>query len=653
MAQPLAGFLGRWTADRLPDTPGRWVVPASARALTVARLALVRRPLLAITVTEREAEDLADDLRLFIEDPMLLPAWETLPFEHVSPNVATMAHRAEAIDGLRAGGGVVVGSVRAVTQRSSPTPVAPLVLRRGATVELVDLADTLAGLGYHRTDRVEARGEFAVRGGIVDVFGAQDDLPVRIDMWGDEVDELRRFSPSDQRSFEATDILVAYPAREFRPDDAVQQAARGLLRSEPWAAATWDRIAEGVTFQGIESWMPWLAPEASILDDLSSDVVLFDPHRARSRNAELIEEERSLAEALATTWGDDAPAAGHHPPLYLDLDRALSGATVLEAPAAASGPGDLGIEVRGLDANPGDPESIAAALRRLSSRGFDVVIAMDGAAAAERVGRILGEHDFFVSDPGHLLATGVHHGFVAPELKLAVLGEREIAGRRRAHRRVGRRQAITGDAYRDLEPGDHVVHHHHGIGRFEGLVQRSMAGVERDYLMIAYQKGDKLYVPTDQLAAVRKYTGGEKPRLSRMGGTDWSETRGKVRKAVAIVAEEVVKLHRERAAITGHRAEPDDPWQREFEESFPFEETPDQLTAIADVKTDMESPLVMDRLIFGDVGFGKTEVAMRAMFKAVRSGKQAALLVPTTLLAQQHHATLEDRFSPYPVRVEA
>ncbi|MBT8197050.1 MAG: transcription-repair coupling factor [Acidimicrobiia bacterium] len=653
MVTPLARFLDRWTADRLPDTPGRWVIPGPARALTIARLSVVRRPLLAVTPTERDAEDLVDDLRLFIDDPLLLPAWETLPFEHVSPNVSTMAHRAEAIDALRAGLGVVVGSVRAVAQRASPSPSAPVVVRRGDTVELADLVDALAGLGYHRTDRVEARGEFAVRGGIVDVFGAHGDLPIRVDMWGDEVDELRRFNPSDQRSFEDAELVVAYPAREFRPDDDIRAAARRLLSSEPWAAATWDRVAEGVVFQGIESWMPWLAPEASILDGLSADVVLFEPHRAESRSGELVEEERSLAEALATTWGPDAPAAGDHPPLYLGLERVLRDATVLQAPAVPSGPGDVGIEVRGLDATAGDPESVAAALRRLTSRGFDVVVAMDGEAAAERVGRVLGENDFFLAGDEHLLSMGIHHGFVVPDLRLAVLGEREIAGRRRAHRRVGRRRAVTGDAYRDLEPGDHVVHHHHGIGRFEGLVQRSMAGVERDYLLISYQKGDKLYVPTDQLAAVRKYTGGEKPRLSRMGGTDWSETRSKVRKAVAIVAEEVVKLHRERAGVVGFRADPDDPWQQEFEASFPFEETPDQLTAITDVKTDMESEQVMDRLIFGDVGFGKTEVAMRAMFKTVRSGKQAALLVPTTLLAQQHHATMEDRFGPYPVRVES
>jgi transcription-repair coupling factor (superfamily II helicase) len=234
-----------------------------------------------------------------------------------------------------------------------------------------------------------------------------------------------------------------------------------------------------------------------------------------------------------------------------------------------------------------------------------------------------------------------------------VVGEREIAGRRRAHRtaRRGTRRPIQ-DAFRDLNPGDFVVHQHHGIGRFTGLVHRDIAGAERDYLLVEFAGDDKLYVPTDQLASIARYTGGESPRLSKLGGTDWSETRTRVRKEVAIVADQVVALHRKRAEAEGYSFSLDTPWQTEFEAAFPYEETPDQLTAIADVKADMQTDQPMDRLIFGDVGFGKTEVAIRAMFKAVQDGKQVVMLVPTTLLAQQHFANFEERFAPYPVRVE-
>jgi len=252
-----------------------------------------------------------------------------------------------------------------------------------------------------------------------------------------------------------------------------------------------------------------------------------------------------------------------------------------------------------------------------------------------------------------VVPVGVHRGFVLPDTAVAVLGEQEVAGRRRAHRRTGPRRAVQDtSAYRDLAEEDYVVHYRHGIGLFEGLATRSIAGVERDYLVIGYAAGDKLYVPTDQLAAVRKYTGGETPRVSRMGGADWSATRSRVRKAVAAVAEQVVALHRARAAASGHSYGPDAPWQAELEAAFPFEETPDQLAAIRDVKTDMEQSSPMDRLIFGDVGFGKTEIAIRAAFKTALEGKQTAFLCPTTLLAQQHFQTLSERYSPFPLRVE-
>ena len=285
---------------------------------------------------------------------------------------------------------------------------------------------------------------------------------------------------------------------------------------------------------------------------------------------------------------------------------------------------------------------------------------MDGAAAADRVAKALAENglaldrlDSLPNPRPAIVPVGIHRGFVAPGLGVAVLGEQEIAGRRRAHRRAGRSRAALTHQYRDLTEGDYVVHHQHGIGRFEGLVSRTMVGVERDYLIIAYAGADRLYVPVDQLAAVTRYTGGETPRVSRMGGKDWSDQKARVRKAVAAVAQRVVELHRLRAAAVGHAYAPDSPWQFEMEGAFPYEETPDQLRSIVEVKADMQDDKPMDRLVFGDVGFGKTEVAIRAVFKAVESGKQVAVLCPTTLLVQQHHQTFSERFAPYPVRVEA
>jgi transcription-repair coupling factor (superfamily II helicase) len=658
----LHALMSKWPRDLDPPIPGRVTVPPSARAVLLAAVAeRTEGPVLAVVAGEHEAEDLADDAAMFFESVYHLPAWETLPFEHVSPNAVTMAKRVEgryALDGTAPA--IVVGSVRAITQRLSPTRIAPIRLSVGDTVDFDEAVQQLIGIGYTRAERAEARGDMAVRGGIIDVFPPQADDPVRIDFFGDQIDSIRRYGASTQRSLGEVGSIEVFPARELLLDEAIRLRAETLMVDAPWAADTWDRIVEGVTFQGIESWLPWLAPPRTILDDFAAPVFLFDPHRCANRAADLMKEEADLAAALSGTWGAGSPDAGDHPPLYMELATDGLEANLVEAPPQMSGPGDTGYEIRTLDGEAGDPGSIAAAINRWKDRGVEIIVAMDGANAADRVAAVLSEHGADLPVLASLgaattavIATGIHHGFVFPALGFGVVGEREVAGRRRAHRtaRRGTRRQV-GDAYRDLNPGDFVVHHHHGIGKFSGLVHRNMAGVERDYLLVEYAGEDKLYVPTDQLAAVARYTGGESPRLSRMGGTEWSQTRSKVRKEVAVVADRVVELHRLRAAATGHAFEHDTPWQAEFEASFPFEETPDQITAIRDVKTDMEAETPMDRLIFGDVGFGKTEVAIRAMFKAVQDGKQAAMLVPTTLLAQQHHATFVDRFGPYPVRVE-
>jgi transcription-repair coupling factor (superfamily II helicase) len=618
-------------------------------------------PILAIVAGEREAEDLAQDVTLFTSDVVHLPAWETLPFEHVSPNVATMASRIEARYRLQSDDPfIVVASTRAVTQRISPTTVEPLLFEPGMDYDLDETVDHLALLGYLRTDRVEARGDMAVRGGIVDVFPPNASEPLRFDFWGDTLDELRSFSPTTQRSQDHLELAEVFPAKEVLLDDVIRARARQLLDDAPWSSERWDKMAAGVPFQGMESWLPWVADPITALDESGGTIVVFDPARCADRALDLIREETDLAEALAGTWGTGGPEAGLHPPLYLPLDLESVADRILEAPPHPAGPDDEGYEVRSLDAVAGDPESVAAAINRWKTRSVDVVVAMDGDAAAVRVASVLAEHGAdlpVVASLDKLAAAvipiGIHDGFVFPTLGFGVVGEREVAGRRRSHRTAGRgTRRQTADAYRDLNPGDFVVHHNHGIGRFAGLVHREISGVERDYLLVEYGGEDKLYVPTDQLAAVTRYTGGESPRLSRMGGGDWSQTRARVKKEIAVVDDRVVALHRKRAAAEGNAFSPDTPWQREFESAFPYEETPDQLTAIADVKADMESERPMDRLIFGDVGFGKTEVALRAMFKAVQDGKQVVMLVPTTLLAQQHYVNFEERFAPYPVKVE-
>jgi len=659
---PLSVLLDRWRRDLDPPLPGRVVVAPSARAYVVAATAKrLARPVLAIVAGEREAEDLVEDISIFSDDVIQLPAWETLPFEHVSPNVVTMAARVEARHRLTQDAPlVVVASVRAAIQRLSPTPVEPLVLQQGKIYDFSETVAKLVRLGYSRVDRAESRGDVAVRGGLIDVFPPTADNPYRLDFWGDRLDEIRSYSAVSQRSEDALETISIHPAREMILDSDLAERARGLLTDAPWATDTWDRIVEGISFQGMESWLPWLAPRRTILDETEAPVFLFDQVRCTARAKALIDEESDLAEALSDTWGTGGPEGGAHPPLYLPLVTDTISDRLIEAPPQSSGPGDDGYEIRSLDGVPGDPESIAYAINSWKERGVDIVVAMDGQAAADRVASVLGEHGADLEVVDHLdelrpaiTSIGIHTGFVFPALGFGVVGEREVAGRRRAHRTARRGTAKPArDVFRDMTPGDFIVHRHHGIGRFTGLVNRTMAGIERDYLLVEYAGDDKLYVPTDQLASITRYAGGESPRLSRLGGTDWSQIRSKVRSEVAVVADQVVALHRKRAEADGHSFSSDTPWQAEFEGAFPYEETPDQLAAIADVKADMQSDSPMDRLIFGDVGFGKTEVAVRAMFKAVQDGKQAAMLVPTTLLAQQHHANFEERFAPYPVRVE-
>ncbi len=640
----------------------RWAVAPEGRAIALAAMARRRtEPILVLVSEDREAEELASDISLFCDDVIAVPAWETLPFERLSPGLSTMARRCRAMHALAEprAGLVLVASVRAATQRLSPSDPSPLVVSQGESIDLGEVVATLAAMGFERVARVEAPGEMAVRGGIMDVYPATGDLPTRIDFWGDEIEEIRFFSPSTQRSEGVGERAVFYPVREFRPDRRVAAQAAALVSRQPWAAPQWERLAQGEMFEGMESWMPWLAPERSLLDGMDPQtlIVVTDPPRSVGHSRHLLTEEKELAGELSATWSEMAGSAEDSPRLYRPLEESLEGRTFLEMPSVPMAPADQVLTVRGLDAVAGNGASIAAAVSRLRSQGVRVVVAADGAAAADRWARVLADEgialprlDRLTREGAVIIPHGIRRGFVLESPPVAVVGERELVGRRRAHRpSPGRRK--TGVVVRDLSPGDYVVHYQHGIGRFEGLVSESMAGVERDYLLVAYAGEDRLYVPVDQLALITRYTGGEAPRLSRMGGKDWAATRERVRNEVAVVAEEVVSLHRARSAARGHAFSPDTPWQQEMESAFAYQETADQWAAITQVKADMEADRPMDRLIFGDVGFGKTEVAVRAAFKAVMDRKQVAVLCPTTILAQQHHETFSERLSPHGVEV--
>jgi transcription-repair coupling factor (superfamily II helicase) len=649
-------------------------VAEPARAFAIAGLAGLtgRHPLVVAVPTSPDAERLAHDLRAFLgaDEVDLVPAWETLPFERVSPSTETMGRRLRAMWRLRNPDRmprVLVAPVRSLVQRLGPhvEDVEPITIKPGDRLDPIDLVKRLVDVGYRREAQVEHRGQVARRGSIVDVFPSTADHPVRIDLWGDEVDRLTRFSVTDQRSTDDVDCVELFPSRELLPTDEVRARAAELVAAEPWGREQWERLAEGAVFEGMESWLPWLtAGEHTLFDLLGPDalVLLVEPRRMRDRAADLLAEEASLAASLATTWG--AAKDREWPRLHLPFDRLLAHtpAPAWTVTGAAEGPDVTTIESRGWDPVMGDSDRLTRQVADLVGKGYQLVVAAEGKGSAARMAGLLREGGvaLTVVDDGAPVRAGssrvvvepLERGFVLPEVKLAVLVESDVTGRRRAHRAPRPRRTDAQGFFDDLSPGDYVVHHQHGVGKYGGMVKQALGGAERDYLLLEYRGGDKLYVPSDQIDAVRHYTGGDTPTLNRLGGSEWGRTKSKVRSAVRDIAEELVALYRQRVSAPGHAFPSDTPWQRELEDAFPYQETPDQLKAIQDVKDDMEADRPMDRLVCGDVGFGKTEVAIRAAFKAVQEGMQAAVLVPTTLLAQQHFGTFSERYAGYPVRVE-
>jgi len=650
-------------------------IPEPGRSFAIAALAEIsgRKPLIVACPTGTMATQLADDIAAFFPsgDVLLFPAWETLPFERVSPSVETMGRRLDVLWRLADESrhpSVVVASMRALLQQLGPnTPsIEPTVIRKGGSVDPDALMHTLVAGGYRREDLVEHRGEVARRGAIIDVFPSTAPGPVRIDLWGDEVDRLTTFSVHDQRSDEDLDEVVIFPARELIMTDSVRDRAESLIASEPWGREHWERLSEGLLFDGMESWLPWLTTEPTLLTDVlpkGSKMVLIEPRRMLDRSKDLLAEEADLAQALASSWARDPD--NDFPRLYSQPDRLLGSTRgAWNLIPVADGPDTPLMEASGWAAMTGGGEGLVQAIRSMLSNGYRVVVTADNETSADRLAQTFGNVGLDLSvyradavpdlsaPGGSIVVSTLQRGFRIPSCKVAVISEADVTGRRRAHRapKTKRRDGIT--VFEDLKPGNYVVHYIHGVAKYEGMVKRTVGGVERDYLLLAYKGGDKLYIPSDQIDTVRHYVGGEIPTLHRLGGGDFAKSKAKVRSAVREIAQELVVLYQKRIQAQGHAFGDDTPWQAEMEDAFPFVETPDQAKAIVDIKSDMERPYPMDRLVCGDVGFGKTEVAVRAAFKAIQDGKQVAVLVPTTLLAAQHGNTFADRFSEYPIRVE-
>ncbi len=681
--------------------------PDAARPFLVSCLAAgADAPLLVVSANGREADDLTAELAELLDDPDAVaqfPSWETLPHERLSPSADTVGQRLAVLHRLANPGDnplrVVVTTVRSLVQPMAPGlgEVATVTLREGIEVDFDSLLAQLVEMAYERVDMVGRRGEFAVRGGILDVFPTTADHPVRVEFWGDEITEIRAFSVADQRSqpeVDASEVRI-HPGRELLLSEKVRTRAADLAAENPDDTALNEmlgKLAEGIPVEGMEALIPALVDgEMQLLTEVvpaGTRVLILDPEKVRTRAADL---SKTGAEFLEASW--TAAAMGANAPIDprsgtgIDLQASAyrSLGDVREATLQAKRPwwtlsplstgsgNELELDLAPGPAPRGDEREIAATFAQLRahvSDGKTAAIVVTGKGTAQRVGERLSEAEvpYVIAEPGHRPEPGevavygatLRSGIVCADAGLVVVTEADLTGTRVANVRDGRKLPAKRRNQVDplaLTAGDLVVHDQHGIGKFVEMIERTVSGARREYLVLEYasskrgQPADRLYVPMDALDQLSRYVGGEQPSLSKLGGSDWQNTKRKARKAVREIAGELVQLYAARHAAPGHAFGPDTPWQQEMEDAFDFTETIDQLTVIAEVKADMERPVPMDRVIVGDVGYGKTEIAVRAAFKAVQDGKQVAVLVPTTILAQQHLQTFTERMSGFPVRV--
>ena len=623
-------------------------VPASAtlRPLLLAALleddrGLADRPALLVAADDRSARDLAADLRAYLAPRRVrfYPSRGTGYASHVTPPPHLVGLRIDALDALgREADAIVVASATALAEAVPDASLRPagFAIDKGEEIDLGAVADDLTGAGYERVEQVEERGQFAVRGGILDVYPATEERAVRVELFGDEVESMRWFSTFTQRSLGEATVVELAPAAEL---DAEHRELAELAAIE--AAEEGEQVSNLAELLPLEHFR---AP----LDLVPDDAVV------------VLAAAEEIEPALHDHW-DDVTTAMHADDakhLYVDVAEPLAQRAALALTAA--GEDDDAFRAARAESPARSIKEAEAELEKQLRSGYRTVVAFDNRGEAERARYGLDRIDARLldggrlsSDPGVSFAEArLREGFISPELKLAVYPFRRLVHRRRTEEpapSAGRGRL----AFSELRVGDYVVHEDHGVARFAGFETREVGGVTRDYLYLEYKGEDRVYVPTDQLAKLSRYVGaGADPSLSALGGKRWQNMKARARKAAGALAGELLNLYAERRSRRGRPFPPDGEWQISLETAFPYRETADQMEAIEAVKGDMESERPMDRLVCGDVGFGKTEVALRAAVKAASDGTQVMVLVPTTILAQQHFGTFRERLADLPFRVE-
>lgn len=670
----------------------------SQKSLLVAALARSHRPLLVITYSAGQAQKIIQDLQHLAPQRRVyrLDGHELFPHEEAGTAIDLKVNRLQALHGLRESGSIVIAPVEGIME-TVMDPAAffghQFTVDFSTRLDVDALAERLVTLGYERVDMVEGLGQFSIRGGIVDVFPPLEEHPVRIELFDDEVDSMRSFDLENQRSIANIEQVRVTPAEELFVTAAmgqqVQQAIREAaerqalslerMKRQEQAQNLRDRVerhlellAQGGTFEGIHQYKPFLFDQQSIMDYLSEDAVILvdEPNRimdqargtyhdAAEMIAALLEQGRVLPQ-MRGAWLEPDELV-HRAKGFALLHMAILGKRI---------PGmDEKLQVQNLAAKAaehfhGSSSAFIQKVKQWRRANYRILCVVSTDNKAQRLAEYLREEDIAVDYSGDVtnqlksgncvITTGsLDSGFELPLFKMIVLTDLEIYGKQKPKVKVKPPEEGMRLSQSELQVGDYVVHVNHGIGQYLGVETLEVSGIHKDYLVVKYSGQDKLYVPTDQIHLLQRYIGLDEgsPRLSKLGGNEWNRVKKRVKESVQEMASGLIKLYAERERVPGYSFAPDSNWQQEFESAFPYQETPDQLLAIEDLKTDMQKDRPMDRLLCGDVGYGKTEVGIRGAFKAVEESKQVAVLVPTTILAQQHHRNFVERFEKYPIKV--
>ena len=655
--------------------------------------------MVVVTHSDVDAKNLYEDLSFYTTDVFYFPVREVVFYnvDAISGDLrwARLKVIKEILQNERKK--IIVTSIDALTSLYTPKEYYlrySMIIKTGDDIDLKEISKSLLQCGYERVEVVEGKGEFSFRGGILDVFPPTSAYPYRVELFGDEVDSIRTFNTESQRSIEKVEEFSIFPSKEVIVDDecrsrAVQNINEELKKVIANVSKENKESVEKIKgivgkniellnntyyFETIDSYLPFFYEKLdSFFDYLQGYTFVVDDFKRSSGKMESIYYEFNENYMSFLQRGDILPSQNSLLLNKGELESKLENSSLITLSSFLNKSDglfntvDIGFEEVTLNKYNGQLNMLIEDIQERKEKKYKTVILAGTRPRGERLVKTLMEKGIFSTykdsidkiEAGEVVITfgNLLRGFDYPELELSIISDKDIFGetrRKRSGKAVRKKGVAKITSFAELKPGDYVVHANHGIGVYKGIKQMAAGGTTRDYLDIVYDKGDKLYVPVDQLDLVQKYIGseGNSPKINKLGGAEWQKAKAKARKSINEIAQDLVKLYAARATLKGHSFGKDTEWQRQFEDEFPYEETPDQLASLDEIKSDMESDKPMDRLLCGDVGYGKTEVAIRAAFKAVMDGKQVAFLVPTTILADQHYNNFIKRFSDFPIKID-